>query len=260
LLLKGYRYFQLLRYNSNLILKCPIYLIKWAIVIIYMVLKTGSTILKRISHAAMRAGRAPDEIRLIAVTKTVSIERIREAVEAGLRIFGENRVQEAIPKIAFFRGHGTVKWHLIGHLQKNKAKKAVEIFDVIESVDSRELAERINRCAGEAGKIQPVFIQVKLGDEETKHGIPAEEVEDLVGDVSQMENIRVEGLMAVPPYHENPEEVRPYFRKLRRIRDDLVTKGFPVRGLSMGMSHDFEVAIEEGATEVRIGTEIFGRR
>lgn len=219
-----------------------------------------SNVLKRISHAAMQAGRSPDEVRLVAVTKTVSIEKIQEAVDAGLRIFGENRVQEALPKIEHFRSHENIRWHMIGTLQKNKARKAVENFDIIESVDSLELTEKIDASAGEIGKLQDIFVEVKLGDEPTKHGVFPQSVEELVSRIGGMKHVRLCGLMTVPPYGDTPEDVRPYFRKLREMRDGLLAKGYEVKGLSMGMSHDFEVAVEEGATEVRIGTEIFGRR
>lgn len=225
-----------------------------------MLLEKASNVLKRISHAAMRVNRSPDEIELVAVTKTVDTERIREAIDAGLRVFGENKVQEAAPKIEHFRGLGTIRWYFIGPLQKNKAKKAVELFDVIESVDSLELATRISTFAKEFDKIQPVYIQVKLGDEETKHGVAPDKVEGLVDDVSSLPNIKMQGLMTIPPYYEDPEGARPHFRHLREIREMLSKKGYEIRGLSMGMSHDFEIAIEEGATEVRVGTDIFGRR
>jgi len=229
-------------------------------VIIYKLLENACDILKRMSHAAMRADRSPGEVELVAVTKTVSLERIQEAIDAGLRVFGENKVQEAAPKIEHFRSLGTIRWHFIGPLQKNKAKKAVELFDVIESVDSFELAERINRHADELNKIQPVFIQVKLGEEETKHGAAPEDVEELVSEMAALKNIEMIGLMAIPPYCEDPEEARSYFSQLRKIRDLLREKGYGIQRLSMGMSHDFEIAVQEGATEIRVGTDIFGRR
>lgn len=239
-----------------------------------MLIENASNILKRISHAAMRAGRSPDEIKLIAVTKTVGIETIKEAIDAGLRIFGENRVQEAQKKISDLRSQippsapplikggaiGGVKWHLIGHLQKNKAKYAVQLFDLIHTVDSIELAEELDKQAVKAGKIQRILVQVKLSEEETKHGISEEGLILLLETINKLKNLKLEGLMTMPPFFDNPERTRPYFRRLREIRDNAEKKGFKLPELSMGMSGDFEVAIEEGATMVRIGAAIFGER
>lgn len=239
-----------------------------------MLIENASAIFKRISHAAMRAGRSPDEVKLIAVTKTVGIETIKEAIDAGLRIFGENRVQEAQKKISdlkfeitppippFEKGgmKGGVEWHLIGHLQKNKAKYAVQLFDLIHTVDSIELAEELNKQAEKIGKIQSILVQVKLSEEETKHGISEDELILLLEEIKKLKNLKLEGLMTMPPFFDNPEEARPYFRRLREIRDNAKEKGFMLPELSMGMSGDFEVAIEEGATMVRIGTAIFGER
>ncbi|GBE33058.1 hypothetical protein BMS3Bbin05_01993 [bacterium BMS3Bbin05] len=225
-----------------------------------MIFDNIGAILKRICHAAIRADRNPDEVELIAVTKTVGIDRIREALDAGLRTFGENRLQEAVPKIRYFGDRPEITWHLIGTLQKNKARKAVELFDVIESVDSRELLEKIDQYAGELGKLQGVFIQVKLSEEETKHGIPPARVPELVETGEALENIKVEGLMTIPPFYDDKEKARPYFRRLRELRDELKGKGHDIIDLSMGMSNDFDVAIQEGSTLVRIGTAIFGRR
>ncbi len=239
-----------------------------------MLIENASAIFKRISHAAMRAGRSPDEVKLIAVTKTVGIETIKEAIDAGLRIFGENRVQEAQKKISdlkfeitppippFEKGgmKGGVEWHLIGHLQKNKAKYAVQLFDLIHTVDSIELAEELNKQAEKIGKIQSILVQVKLSEEETKHGISEDELILLLEEIKKLKNLKLEGLMTMPPFFDNPEEARPYFRRLREIRDNAKEKGFMLPELSMGMSGDFEVAIEEGATMVRIGTALFGER
>ncbi len=219
-----------------------------------------SAVYKRISHAAMRAGRSPDEVKLIAVTKTVEAERIREAIDAGLRVFGENRVQEAREKISKFEIRGSnikLEWHLIGHLQKNKAKYAVRLFDLIHSVDSSGLAEEINRNAEKSEKIQDVLVEVKLSHEETKHGVSRGGLPGLLDSVMRMRNLRLRGLMTVPPFSEDS---RPYFRELRELRDGFMEKGFDLTELSMGMSDDFEVAIEEGATMVRVGTAIFGER
>lgn len=239
-----------------------------------MLIENASAIFKRISHAAMRAGRSPDEVKLIAVTKTVGIETIKEAIDAGLRIFGENRVQEAQKKISDLKFEitppipplekggmkGGVEWHLIGHLQKNKAKYAVQLFDLIHTVDSIELAEELNKQAEKIGKIQSILVQVKLSEEETKHGVSEDELILLLEEIKKLKNLKLEGLMTMPPFFDNPEEARPYFRRLRKIRDNAKEKGFMFPELSMGMSNDFEVAIEEGATMVRIGTALFGER
>ncbi len=227
-----------------------------------MLLENISHVYKRISHAAMRAGRDPSEVVLIAVTKTVPAERIKEAVDLGIRLIGENRVQEAKEKIERLRDElpETVQWHMIGHLQKNKVRPAVMLFDMIQSVDSIELARKINRVAADFGKVQRVLIQVKLSEEETKHGVSEEALEALVEEVLSLENLSLEGLMTIPPFFEDPELVRPYFRRLRQLRDKLNEKGYRLKELSMGMSGDYEVAVEEGATMVRVGTAIFGRR
>lgn len=217
----------------------------------------------RISQAAVRAGRNPDEVKLIAVTKTVEAEVIREAAECGVENFGENRVQEAQRKIkseALRAKRKDICWHLIGHLQKNKAKAAVELFDMIQSVDSFKLAEALASQAEKAGKIQRILLQVKLSDEETKYGIANENIMDFVEQVAVMKNLELAGLMTIPPFFDDPEMARPYFRRLREIKDEIDKKGIRLRELSMGMSNDFEVAIEEGATMVRIGTAIFGER
>jgi len=222
-----------------------------------------SNIHKRISHAAIKAGRSPEDIKLIAVTKNVAIERIKQAADAGLRIFGENRVQEAREKIeaARYKMHDTdIQWHLIGHLQKNKARLAVELFDFIHSVDSTELAEALNKHAEKMGKTQEIIIQVKLSHEESKSGISKDNLMGLVEDISIMKNLRLNGLMTIPPFFDDPEMSRPYFRDLRELRGETQAKGFNLPALSMGMTNDFEVAIEEGATMVRIGTAIFGGR
>lgn len=233
-----------------------------------------NNVYKRISLAAMRAGRSPEDIKLIAVTKTVNIGRIKEAMSAGLRIFGESRVQEAIKKVTsdelrvtppyspLVKGgiNGGVEWHMIGHLQKNKAKIAVELFDLIHSVDSIELAEMLNKHAEKIGKIQKILLQVKLSCESTKSGILKDNLLSLIEGGSRMSNISTEGVMTIPPFFDNPEMARPYFRELRELRDEVETKGFRLPELSMGMTNDFEVAIEEGATMVRIGTAIFGER
>lgn len=217
-----------------------------------------SGIYKRISHAAMRSGRSPEDIILVAVTKGAGIDKIREAVDAGLRVFGESRVKEAEGKISNLKSqisNSEIKWHMIGHLQKNKAKQAVRLFDLIHSVDSVELSELLNKYAGEAGKVQRVLIEVKLSHEEAKHGVGENKLRELFKETVQMSNIKVEGLMTIPPYSDNPEESRPYFKELKRLRDE-----HGLKELSMGMTNDFEIAVEEGATMVRVGTAIFGER
>jgi len=221
---------------------------------------------RRISHAAMRAGRNPEDVNLVAVTKTVDTERIKEAVEYGLRVFGESRVQEAQEKISKFEIRNSnlrIEWHLVGHLQRNKAKVAVQLFDLIHSLDSVELAKELNKYAEKAGKVQRVLIQIKLAEEETKHGISKEGLVYLIHEVDKMKHLKPEGLMTIPPFFDAPEMARPYFKELRELRDKingLRVTGYELRDLSMGMTNDFEVAIEEGATLVRIGTAIFGER
>ncbi|MEW6570617.1 MAG: YggS family pyridoxal phosphate-dependent enzyme [Nitrospirota bacterium] len=218
---------------------------------------------RRISSAAIRSGRSPFDVKLIAVTKTVGTERIKEAVELGLRAFGENRVQEAKVKISNLRSqisNSVIEWHLIGHLQKNKAKTAIRLFDVIQTLDSIELAALLNKCAEREGKSQRVLIQVKLSEEEAKHGVEPKKLMELIEAVSKMENLMLEGLMMMPPFFEDPEMARPYFRRLRELRDEAERRGYRFPELSMGMTNDFEIAILEGATMVRIGTALFGER
>lgn len=217
----------------------------------------------RIIESAKRSGRDPGNIKLVAVSKTVALEKIIEALNAGVLIFGENRVQEAQNKIRSQElgvRSDKIEWHLIGNLQKNKTRTAVDLFDLIHSVDSAALAEDINRHAQKIGKIQRILLQVKLVDEETKHGVREQDLNDLLDKVARMDHIQLEGLMTIPPYFDDPEKTRPHFRKLRQLADEAIAKGYPVKELSMGMSNDFEVAIEEGATMVRVGTAIFGER
>ncbi|HSW61710.1 MAG TPA: YggS family pyridoxal phosphate-dependent enzyme [Dissulfurispiraceae bacterium] len=229
-----------------------------------MILTSASEVLRKMSHAAMRAGRQPDAVRLVAVSKSVPPERILEAMEAGLRVFGESRVQEARDKIALLRepSHefSGVQWHLIGHLQKNKAKQAIRLFDLIHSVDSVELADELNRHAADHGKVQRVLVEVKLSEEDTKQGIVESDLDALIAHIRQCANLKLEGLMTMPPYDPDPEKARPYFHRLRELRAQAEKKGAVLPELSMGMSHDFGVAIEEGATMVRVGTAIFGGR
>jgi pyridoxal phosphate enzyme (YggS family) len=211
-----------------------------------------------IAAAVARSGRSPEAVTLVAVSKTISVEGIREALSAGVRILGENRVQEAREKIALLPG--LASWHLIGHLQSNKAKLAVQLFDCIHSLDSVRLAEDLDRHAEATGKIQRCLIEVNVGEEAQKSGAPEAEVRQILEAARRLPHLTVEGLMAVPPFLDDPEDVRPFFRRLRRLRDTLRQEGFSLEVLSMGMTHDFEVAVEEGATLVRIGTALFGPR
>ena len=235
---------------------------------------------EQIAAAASRSGRNPDEIILMAVSKTFPPERICEAYAAGLRVFGENRVQEFAGKADAVRNLRDIEWHLIGHLQTNKAAKAAELFDAIDSVDSVRMAEKLNASAESAGKILSVLIEINVGGEQAKSGLAlssveqgsveqssveqgSNELEQILQNASRWVNLKIRGLMTVPPYTEDPERSRPYFRQLRQIRDRIASRELPQVGtavLSMGMSHDFEVAIEEGATCVRVGTAIFGKR
>jgi pyridoxal phosphate enzyme (YggS family) len=208
-------------------------------------------ILERIHEASARRGRSAETIKLIAVTKTVPPEKIREAVEAGIRHIGENRLQEALPKREELHDLPST-WHFIGHLQTNKAKKVVENFDWVQCVDRPELAEKLNQAVT---KPLPVLIEVNVGGELSKSGIDPGELERFVDSFNRYERLDLRGLMTIPPFFENPEEVRPYFGKMRQLAER-----FGLRELSMGMSHDFEVAVEEGATMVRIGTSLFGER
>ena len=222
--------------------------------------KNVQKIKERIERACERVGRDPGEVSILAASKTRTPEEIREVFEAGIRLFGENRVQEARDKIPLLSDL-PIEWHMIGHLQRNKVKYAVNLFDVVESLDSKELADELEKRLSKVGKRMRVFIEVKLSPEETKHGCSPEEALELAKYVLSLEHLKLEGLMTVPPYFEDLELVRPYFRKLREIRDNLEDAlGINLPHLSMGMSHDFEVAVEEGATIVRIGTAIFGER
>ncbi len=220
---------------------------------------------ERIAQAAVRAGRSPDSVTLMAVSKTQDPERIRQAYLAGVRAFGENRVQEFEGKSSALADLGDCRWHLIGHLQTNKAKKAVELFHAIDSVDSLRLAQKIDQAAGQAGKMLPVLIEIKVGTEESKSGIAAgsSELQELLQEAQTFEHLQISGLMTIPPFTEDPEDARPYFRELRNLREAIAARNLPrirMDVLSMGMSHDFEVAIEEGSTCVRVGTAIFGAR
>jgi len=225
-------------------------------------------ITERIQRAAQEAGRSPREVRLVAVSKTVPTETVRKSIEAGVTILGESYIQEARPKIsALTSPPAPVSWHFIGHLQSNKAKYAVRLFDLIHSVDSFKLAQELNREAAKILKVQPILIQVNIAAEKSKSGAATREARKLVSDIGTLENLRVTGLMTMPPYFANPERARPYFDELRSLRDRIRKSLSPAPAapvsldeLSMGMSGDFEVAISAGATLVRIGTAIFGER
>jgi pyridoxal phosphate enzyme (YggS family) len=236
-------------------------------------------VLERIEKAALRVGRDPKEIKLVAVSKTVETARIKEAIEAGVSILGENYVQEAKKKIEEIErpactepasrslaegrrfGEGRpVAWHFIGHLQSNKAKYAVQLFDMIHSLDGMPLAEELNRRAEQADRMFKVMIEINLSGEATKFGTDEEKILNLARSILQLNSLSLEGLMTMPPYFDSPEMGRPYYIKLRELREKMVREGIPIKELSMGMSNDFEIAIEEGATYVRVGTAIFGPR
>jgi len=213
---------------------------------------------ERIEQAARRVGRNPAEIKLVAVSKTVEVARVKEAIEAGASILGENYVQEAQKKIEEIGK--PVAWHFIGHLQSNKAKYAVRLFDMIHSIDSLPLAQELNRRAEQAGQIAKVMIEVNISGEATKFGTDEEKVLSIVRGILNLSHLSLEGLMTMPPYFDLPEMSRPYYIQLRELKERMVREGIPLKELSMGMSNDFEIAIEEGATYVRVGTAIFGAR
>ena len=215
----------------------------------------------RIAEAADRSGRDPDDVQLVAVTKAVAVPRIREALDAGLKVFGENRVQEAKGKIALLSSP-SIQWHLVGHLQTNKSKLAVELFELIHSLNSIKLAACMDRHGAALRKQVRALIEVNLGGESDKSGLHESELLPLLQACRAYAHLTIEGLMAIPPFHRNPQDVRPYFRRLRLLRDRAADThpDIRLRHLSMGMSNDFEVAIEEGATLVRIGRAIFGNR
>ena len=238
-------------------------------------------VLERIGEAASRSGRNPAEIRLLAASKSQSVDKIQAAIEAGVLLFGENYVQEAEAKRSAIGGPlqqasamggslrwqsaigGSVEWHMIGHLQRNKARTALDLFDLIQTLDSVELARALAKEGKKKERVVRAFVEVNLAAEESKSGVVRGRVAGLLEEIGELPYIRIEGLMAVPPFRDNPEEVRPYFRALRELRDELKALNAPnvdLRELSMGMTHDYPAAIEEGATMVRIGTAIFGPR
>ncbi len=217
---------------------------------------------ERIQSACRRSGRAGEEVRLVAVSKTKPAEAIRQAYAVGLREFGENRVQEAAAKLQELEDLDAV-WHLIGHLQSNKAELACRLFDWIHSVDSLHLAEKIDREAAALGRKMPILIEVHLGEEESKFGVEEDDLGRMAERIAALPALELRGLMTLPPFFDDPENARPFFRRLRKLAERMGVRNLPgvqMRELSMGMSHDFEVAIEEGATTVRVGTAIFGER
>lgn len=218
-------------------------------------------VIDRISEAALKAGRNPQEIKLLAAGKSQSVETVQAAITAGVRLIGENYVQEAESKRQVISE--AVEWHMIGHLQRNKVKAALNTFDLIQSLDSVALALELDKEGRRNGKTVRTLIEINLGDEQSKSGIEQDKVQELVKRVSELAYLQVEGLMAVPPFKENPEEIRPYFRALRELQVELQGWKIPngsFNELSMGMTHDYPIAIEEGATIVRIGTALFGPR
>jgi PLP dependent protein len=213
-----------------------------------------------LAAACARSGRSPDEVQLMAVSKTHPVTAIQEAYEAGQRLFGENRVQEWQTKAPELAGLPGLEMHLIGPLQSNKTAKAAELFGAVDTVDSPRTAQRLHNAASTTGKILPVLVEVKLSHEETKHGIAPEHLGPLLDAIATFDHLRLSGLMTVPPLDAEGEAARPYFRRLRALRDEHCLRHSTLRELSMGMSGDFQVAIEEGSTTIRVGTAIFGKR
>jgi PLP dependent protein len=217
----------------------------------------------RIEQAARRAGRDPGTVMLVAVSKTVSVGRLQEAVACGCRVFGESRVQEALAKIGVLKDVPGLEWHLIGPIQSNKAKSVVGRFSLLHAVDRLEVAERLDRAARERGTVQPVLLEVNVAEEATKHGFKPDDLARAAERMGALSGLRLLGLMTIPPLSDHPEEARPHFRRLRHLAatvEALKIPGVTMKELSMGMSGDFEVAVEEGATMVRIGTALFGPR
>ena len=224
-----------------------------------------AAVCERVSISAHRVGRSPEDIALMAVSKTQPAERIREAYDAGQRLFGENRVKEFAGRIDSLRDLHAVEWHMIGHLQTNKAVKAAGLFGAIDSVNSLKLAEKLDTAARKLGKKLSVLIEINVGGEQAKSGVAlgSPEIEEILRAATRLESLSFQGLMTVPPFTDDPQDARHYFRKLRELRDTVASRRLPsvsMNVLSMGMSHDFEVAIEEGSTCVRVGTAIFGEK
>jgi pyridoxal phosphate enzyme (YggS family) len=240
---------------------CP----SWFIVLSMPVAENIARIRERMKAAASRAGRNVDDITLMAVSKTVSPDLIRAAHLAGVRVFGENRVQEFAEKAGALRDLSDARWHMIGHLQTNKATKAAELFAGVDSIDSLRLAQKLNSAAQQAGKKLAALIEINVGGEAAKTGVAPEspELEKLLQAAPSLDHLEIRGLMTIPPLTDDPQEARPYFRKLRELQKQIRARALPgvsMNVLSMGMSHDFEIAIEEGSTCVRVGTAIFGQR
>lgn len=226
------------------------------------IIKNFEQIKNEITNSADKAGRKPEGITIIGVSKRQSIETIKNGIKAGIKTFGENYIKEAVSKIETI-DNDTLSWHFIGHLQSNKAKFAVKYFDLIHSVDTIKLATEINKQAKKINKKQDVLIQINISDEESKSGINADEASLLAKEISLLENIRLKGIMGMPPFSNDPENARKYFIKLKEIKDYIEKQDIPfitMGHLSMGMSQDYKVAIEEGSTMVRIGTKLFGQR
>lgn len=227
-----------------------------------MIKENLARVRRRIDQAAARCGRNPATVRLVAVSKTVPASRVQEAIDAGVRLLGENYIQEAREKIDALVA-SPAAWHFIGHLQTNKARLAVELFELIHSVDSLKLARELDKQARRQNKVQPILIQVNIAEEISKSGITEQEAPELIREVSCCDNLSVRGLMTMPPFFNAPEKVRPYFKALRQLSDRIAAMeiaGVTMAELSMGMTGDFAVAVEEGATLVRVGTAIFGER
>jgi pyridoxal phosphate enzyme (YggS family) len=221
--------------------------------------ETLQNVRRRIAGACERSGREPDSVSLVAISKTFPAERVREMVACGHDLFGENRVQEALAKIPEV-GAGA-RWHLVGHLQRNKARHSIGVFELIHSVDGLELARELDKRAAAAGVTQPILVQANLSSEETKHGVEGDRIDLLIDGILELGHLDLKGLMTIPPWPEDPEESRPWYVALRELRDRLATRtGRALAELSMGMTDDFEVAVEEGATLVRVGRALFGRR
>jgi PLP dependent protein len=240
-------------------------LVSLAVTGLMSIVENISSLRSRIIAAASRVHRDPEDIALMAVTKTVATARIREAYAAGLRIFGENRVQEFATKAEALKDLSDAQWHMIGHLQTNKSAKTAELFAHVDSVDSVRLAQKLNSAAEDLGKQLSVLIEINIAGEAAKSGLAPDSAElgELLEAAPELSFIEIRGLMAIPPYDENAEQSRPYFRKMRTLFDQIASRNIPrvrMEVLSMGMSHDFEIAIEEGSTCVRLGTAIFGDR
>ena len=248
-----------------LLLHSAFLLLHSSLILVMSISGNAAVVRERIAAAARRAGRSVDDIALMAVTKTQPPERIREAYDAGQRLFGENRVQEFAGKVEALRDLQAAEWHMIGHLQTNKAAKTAELFRAVDSVDSPKLAEKLDAAARTLGKKLEVLIEINVGGESAKSGVApgSTALEELLIAAPRLEALVLRGLMTVPPFTDDPEGSRPYFRKLRELRDMIAARKLPnvaTDELSMGMSRDFEVAIEEGSTCVRVGTAIFGER